>query len=149
MPGCTISIRASMNGTSTWVGEHGLLRSMKGWLLHIPMVDLMAHGYGIHFTLFNYVVKHADGIHVLVERSSQGAVLGKVGEPTFHKLVELCWGASVLVPVSQAWRLWVAWMSLHLLFPHTMPTTLGKQFKLTFRTFPRCKNCSVVLGNVV
>eukprot|EP00435_Cladocopium_sp_Y103_P041591 s1301_g11.t1 len=90
--GTCVSVRASWQGSSEWVADHGVLCSSKGWLLHLPMADLTVQGDGIHFSLFGYEVKFMDGQHVLLCKSQGSFVLGHHGDPQFNQLVELCCG---------------------------------------------------------
>ena len=90
--GGNTSIRAKMMGSSTWVTDHVVLQSLRGWFLHVPFEDVQVPGDGAQFTLFHFEVKHIEGGHALMSKTHDSMVLGHCGDPSFHQIVELCCG---------------------------------------------------------
>eukprot|EP00435_Cladocopium_sp_Y103_P009215 s2736_g2.t1 len=90
--GRTTSIRATFHGPSSWHSDHTVLKSMRGWYLHVPSCELEVAGDGSMFSLFNYEVQYLEGQHALLAKSSGAFILGHSGIPSFNQLVELCCG---------------------------------------------------------
>ena len=90
--GGIISIRAKMMGSSIWVRDHLVLKSLRGWILHVPSENVQVPGDGSQFSLLRFELKHMECGHALLSRTPESMVLGHVGDPSFHEIVELCCG---------------------------------------------------------
>eukprot|EP00435_Cladocopium_sp_Y103_P019194 s1296_g4.t1 len=90
--GRVVSIRASYQGSSTWLSDHAILTSSKGWNLHVLKSELDVGGDGAMFSFFNFEVQHVEGTHALLAKTPEAFVLGHCGNPSFNQIVELCCG---------------------------------------------------------
>lgn len=100
--GQTICIKAKMISPSTRYEDHVMLRSMKGWILHVAANFQCISGDGNMFSFYEFVVTEIDGEHALITSTDWSFIMGHKGGPLFTKAVELCCGLGGLSSGAEA-----------------------------------------------